>query len=205
MIKATEDLAKVLRSARTSKRLSQRELSERAGLPQAHISKIENGAVDLRVSSLVALARVLDLELTLVPRKAVPAVQSIVRSGELAIDRASSQEALEELRRLRKSIETLPPSARLEGGLAQLKRRLQEVERFPLAAQHVPTLKRANQALRALKAQKANSAKRQTDLRTALSAVEVLRNELLHAPATTSRTEPARPAYSLEDEDDSDA
>jgi hypothetical protein len=49
-------------------------------VPQGHISKIENGAVDLRVSSLVALARVLDLELTLVPRKSIPAVNSIVRS-----------------------------------------------------------------------------------------------------------------------------
>ncbi|VAW55340.1 hypothetical protein MNBD_GAMMA05-2419 [hydrothermal vent metagenome] len=73
---------KILRSlkrARKAKGLSQRELSAKSGVPQSHISKIENGAVDLRVSSLVALARTLDLELELVPRKIVPAVQSIVR------------------------------------------------------------------------------------------------------------------------------
>lgn len=76
-----EQLLKSLRQARKRKGLSQRELSARSGVPQSHISKIESGGVDLRVSSLVALARVLDLELELVPRKTVPAVKSIVRSA----------------------------------------------------------------------------------------------------------------------------
>jgi transcriptional regulator with XRE-family HTH domain len=74
---------KSLREARQRKGFSQRELSAKSGLPQSHISKIESGAVDLRVSRLVALARVLDLELELVPKKAVPAVKSIVRSSNL--------------------------------------------------------------------------------------------------------------------------
>ena len=78
---ATEHIASTLKAARESKGLSQRELSAKSGVPQGHISKIENGAVDLRVSSLVTLARVLDLELTLVPRRSVSAVKSIVRSG----------------------------------------------------------------------------------------------------------------------------
>lgn len=77
---STEHIAATLRAAREARGLSQRELSARSGLPQGHISKIENGAVDLRLSSLVDLARVLELELTLVPRKALPAVQAIVRS-----------------------------------------------------------------------------------------------------------------------------
>jgi transcriptional regulator with XRE-family HTH domain len=77
----TELFAKTLKAARMSKGLSQRALSDRVGVPQAHISKIENGTVDLRLSSLIALARALDLEVTLVPRRAMPAVQSIVRSS----------------------------------------------------------------------------------------------------------------------------
>lgn len=77
-----EDISSALKAARESKGLSQRELSRKAGLPQGHISKIERGTVDLRLSSLIALARVLDLELALVPRKAMPAVRSIVRSGD---------------------------------------------------------------------------------------------------------------------------
>ena len=74
-----DKILKSLKRARKAKGLSQRELSAKSGVPQSHISKIENGGVDLRVSSLVALARTLDLELELVPRKTVPAVQSIVR------------------------------------------------------------------------------------------------------------------------------
>ncbi len=77
----TEYIASTLKAARETKGFSQRELGKSAGVPQSHISKIENGAVDLRLSSLIGLARVLDLELMLVPRKAVPAVRSIIRQG----------------------------------------------------------------------------------------------------------------------------
>lgn len=78
---ATEHIASALRRAREEKGLSQRELGRKAGVPQGHISKIENGAVDLRVSSLVALARALDLELALVPRRARHVVKSLVLSS----------------------------------------------------------------------------------------------------------------------------
>lgn len=73
-----EHITDRIRDARKKKGLSQRELSERSGVPQSHISRIENGAVDLRLSSLIELARTLDMELLMVPRKAVTAVQSIV-------------------------------------------------------------------------------------------------------------------------------
>lgn len=77
-----EDIARTLKEARERKNLSQRELGEKVGVPQSHISKIENGRVDLKLSSLIEFARVLDLELTLVPRELVPSVQSIVRSAD---------------------------------------------------------------------------------------------------------------------------
>ena len=73
------DIAEELKAAREAQGLSQRKLSQLAGVPQGHISKIENGNVDLRVSSLIQLARALGLELTLVPRKALPAVNAITR------------------------------------------------------------------------------------------------------------------------------
>ena len=75
-----EHIVDALRAAREAEGLSQRDLSAKSGLPQSHISKIENGGVDLRTTSLVELARVLDLELMLVPRRGVPAVRSIVRN-----------------------------------------------------------------------------------------------------------------------------
>lgn len=70
-----------LRDARNAKHLSQRQLSKLAGVPQSHISRIESNQVDLRLSSLVAIANALDLELALVPRQAMPAVQSITRQA----------------------------------------------------------------------------------------------------------------------------
>ena len=80
MVYSTENMARELKTARVAKGLSQRALSERAGVPQSHISKIEGGGVDLRHSSLVEIARALDLEVTLVPRKHLSAVRSITRT-----------------------------------------------------------------------------------------------------------------------------
>ena len=61
-------IAKILQESRIHQGLSQRELSQRSGLTQAQISRIENGEVDLRLSSLVALVNVLELKLILTPR-----------------------------------------------------------------------------------------------------------------------------------------
>ena len=76
-----EYIAAALKTARKAKKLSQTELGTNVGLPQSHISKIESGRTDLKLSSLIELARALDLELTLVPRQLLPAVQSIVRGS----------------------------------------------------------------------------------------------------------------------------
>ncbi len=65
-------IARVLREARTGQGLSQRELGQRSGLTQAQISRIENGEVDLRLSSLIAMANVLGLDLGLTPRPPAP-------------------------------------------------------------------------------------------------------------------------------------
>lgn len=75
-----EKIAARLKQAREEKGLSQRALAHLTGVPQSHISKIESGAVDIRLSSLVEIARTLELELELVPRPALPAVQAILRS-----------------------------------------------------------------------------------------------------------------------------
>ena len=62
-------LTKALKKAREGKKLSQRALSRKVGMPQAQISRIEQSSVDLRTSTLIELARALDLEVVLVPRK----------------------------------------------------------------------------------------------------------------------------------------
>lgn len=74
-----EYVGEALRKARLAKKLSQRALAALVGLPQSHISKIENGLVDLQVSSLIQLLRVLDLELMFIPRILIPTVQALQR------------------------------------------------------------------------------------------------------------------------------
>ncbi len=82
--------AETLKAARLAKGLSQRELSARTGLTQAHISRIENAAVDIRLPNLIELARVLDLEMMLVPRPLAPAVRNIIPSYRSADDRSAA-------------------------------------------------------------------------------------------------------------------
>ncbi|CUB03578.1 helix-turn-helix domain-containing protein [Marinomonas fungiae] len=100
----TEQILESLREARVRKGLSQRELSARSGVPQSHISKIESGSVDLRMSSLIALARVLDLELFVAPKKSFPAIKSIIRSSQVSNNNGINDEA-----------EQMPPAYQLDG------------------------------------------------------------------------------------------
>ncbi len=79
MIDSIAHIAAALMAARKKKGLSQRALSVKAGVPQSHISKIENGEIDLQTSTLLELSRVLDLEVMLVPRQLVPAFQTLMR------------------------------------------------------------------------------------------------------------------------------
>ena len=97
-------MATSLRGARERKGLSQRDLGGVSGVPQRHISKTEKGGVDLRLSSLIELARALDLELVLVPRAAVPAVQSVVRSAASASVGKQTRLALKDLSRFEETI-----------------------------------------------------------------------------------------------------
>ena len=79
MRETIQPLTDSLKAARRRKSLTQRELSEKVGISQGRLSRIERGVVDLRTSSLLELARGLDLELMLVPRQLVPTIKSIVR------------------------------------------------------------------------------------------------------------------------------
>ncbi|MEM7408892.1 MAG: helix-turn-helix transcriptional regulator [Myxococcota bacterium] len=68
-----------LKQARLNRGWSQRELGERAGLPQVHVSWIETGRVAPRYDTLLDLVRVLDHDLILVPRALVPGVNALLR------------------------------------------------------------------------------------------------------------------------------
>ena len=70
-----------LLEARHRKKLTQTELSRLLGLPQSYISQVEQGKHDIKTSTLTAWARVLDLELMLIPRQQVPAVSYLIHAG----------------------------------------------------------------------------------------------------------------------------
>lgn len=74
------DLRVQIKEARAKRGWGQRELGAKIGLPQPHISGIESGEIVPRFDTLLDIVRVLDLDLLLVPRSLVPAVQSLIRS-----------------------------------------------------------------------------------------------------------------------------
>lgn len=168
-----------------------------AGVPQAQISRFESGAVDLRLSSLVSLARALDLELELIPRKALPAVESIVRSTENKEPRTDAvmRTATFELNKLAKILQSakMPqiPSKETEQALATVR----ALERFRPSAEALAAIRDINRQLAKAKQLAidpeifAQHAKRLNEIR----------NQLAHIPAIANAP---RPAYSLEEDDD---
>lgn len=77
MLDSIQEIAAAIKAARQKKGLSQRALGAKVGIPQSHISKIEQGLIDLQTSSLIQIARVLDLELVLVSPTYLPAVKAL--------------------------------------------------------------------------------------------------------------------------------
>lgn len=74
-----EALRREIIEARKKRGWSQAELGRRVELPQMHISAIETGKIVPRYDTLLDLVRVLDLDLVMVPRALVPAVQALIR------------------------------------------------------------------------------------------------------------------------------
>ncbi len=201
MAYTTEHIAHTLKDARKAQGLSQRALGAKAGVPQSHISKIENGAVDLRASSLVELARVLDLELMLVPRKAVPAVQAIVRNSARSLLPAVEphRQALGDLKRLQAAIAEALQAHPTTAELAQLQRQARELRHLSIPPHHTASIRNAAAAARAFR----DNAADLSALRESLAELRRLRNTLAHAPPASQVAETTHPAYSL-DEDDRD-
>lgn len=186
-------MAARLKAARQAKGLSQRELSALAGVPQSHISKIENDAVDLRVSSLSSIAHALDLELMLVPRKALPAVQSITRSvASKPVVNAATQRELDRIR------ETLDALASHASGASfdNLQRRIREITQ--IQSQIDPEiLQKVRRTLESIESSGSNEA-----VNRAIENIRSLRNQLAYRAASQETPRAPRPAYRLEEDQD---
>jgi transcriptional regulator with XRE-family HTH domain len=71
------DLAQRLKEARERRGLSQRRLAELSGFHQTQLSRVESGH-DVRLSTLIDAARLVGLEVMLVPRELHATIQSLV-------------------------------------------------------------------------------------------------------------------------------
>lgn len=192
----TEEIADRLREAREAKQLSQRELSRLAGVPQAQISRIETNNVDLRLSSLVAIANALDLEIALVPRKAVPAIKSIMRQ---TTDRNVIQSTPidKEMQRLQKAIRTLQIEAPALPELQDLRKALASIQRLQVDTRFLDNLRSLRRTI-----ERANITEQWNGIFDAANGMKALRNQIAHFGPTSEQRNANRPAYSLDEEDD---
>jgi|SRR6056297_424673 len=193
----TEAIAKSLREARTAKGLSQRDLSTLAGVPQAQISRIEAGTVDPRTTSLIALAHALDMELALVPRKAVPAVKSIARRS-IGHGFVPNSSALKEFSRITETLRSLQVQMPALDGLTQLQRSVADLERFKMATIEPETFRNIRKTMERIQ----EPTRSLQALTQSQEAIKALRNRLAHdLPSLPQSEDRPRPAYSLDEDD----
>jgi transcriptional regulator with XRE-family HTH domain len=193
-------MAMLLRNAREKKGLSQRELSTLSGVRQSQISRIEQGAVDLRVTSLIELARALELELTFVPRPAVPAVQSIVRSATPSSGSYRDvRRTLKEVRGLEEILAQNPSALELEPNeLGQLQRNLKDMTYFQLSSAERNEIRNTRKIVEDYLSDHKNLAA----VQEALARLRKMRNAHAHAIAPKAASGEVRPAYTLDEDDD---
>lgn len=196
-----EIMAASLREARIAKALTQKELGQRVGLPQSHISKIEKGVVDLKLSSLVEIARALGLEIKLVPRKALPAVEGAMRAHGTTIETSRALSLLGQQAQIVDRIKANFPD--LLPQVEAFQNAVRSIPRLPFDAAQLKALDQALQPTKRLTAiiegqgGVAALAKR---LEEATSALRQFRNmQVQHAPLIEAARQ--RPAYRLEEDD----
>ena len=194
---ATQAIAASLKVARESKGLSQRDLSLLAGIPQAQISRIEAGAVDLRATSIIALAHALDMELALVPRKALPAVKSISRQSSIHGGHSigPSQREVNRITKILRNAQVTMPQL---DEITRLQKTFAELQRFQLPSLESNALKNLRKSLDLIK----DPSRQIEALARSQDEMQKLRNYLAHRPLTSKRDQSPKPAYSLDDDDD---
>jgi transcriptional regulator with XRE-family HTH domain len=200
---AVQQLAQTLREARIARGLSQRELAERASLGQSRLALIEAGGVDLRTSTLVQLARALDLELVLAPRRVLPAVQSLTESqprrsqesGRHSV-RGTPIRLLRHIQRHLTALERTHPSS------TELAHAKSAVQALIDVAQDIgaSALQPLRRSVHWLTLARANKAQAEPLLVKATVQLQELRQMLPATAHLEQAPEAQRAAYSLEDE-----
>jgi transcriptional regulator with XRE-family HTH domain len=190
----SEDLIREMRDRRTDAGISQRALAARSGLTQAHISQIETGTLEPGISSFIDMARALDLEIMLVPKKFLPAVQGILR--QTLTEQSTPQVGEAALREIARGERLVIKQKLLYGSSVDLDRiadTLRSLRRAPLSK---PDLQIVTDAINKLRRHQASPQSK--DIVAAIATdLQQLRNRLVHGPS-----EAPRPAYAIDDEDD---
>ncbi len=189
-----------LKQARLTLGLTQRALGERVRLPQSHISKIEQGGVDLQLSSLTELARALELEVQLVPRHAVPAVEGVVRSiVPTALNESTSHAHVKiaALTGLADKFEQIHPGAL---DVLQFRQSVDELVRLRFDRRSFASLQGIVSAARKLDRPpySTNFQLFSEGIAAVTGRLRELRNSIAHRPAEPRQI----PAHSLDDDDD---
>ena len=205
MSTAIEDIAASIKAARIAKDFTQKQLGERVGLPQSHISKIESGGVDLQLSSLVEIARALDLELKLVPRKTLPAIEGVVRSQRERSEASRALATIAETIRFAERVQESYPSVTEVTELQSALKDIQAVNFTPetlkaiqQALQPVAHLKKHLQDLGWALDQQEGTKKLAQQIAASTRALQRVRNLQVHA--IDRGNAPRQPAYRLEDD-----
>jgi len=190
----SETLISQAREVREASGVSQRALSERAGLTQSHISQIESGKMEPGLSSFIDMTRALDLELMLVPKKLVPAVLGLVKAqatpdmhihaGQPNDKRFARAERL--VKKMKQSYGSSVDLDRIEEMLRFLRRVYLSDQEMQLVRELIARLERHPASAHAAPI-----------VRDIAQNLQRLRNSIAHG----SPSEP-RPAYSLDEGDD---
>lgn len=187
----TAHIAMALKEARERQSLSQRELSARSGVPQAKISRIEREGADMQITTLISLGRALDLEVELVPRKAMPAVETIVRSTTTTISDPGKS-----FRQLRLALQKVDAAHIPAATLDKIMSDLRTLANLPGASEAGAEAKKFAAWLASTNAPDLETLNRHA------AALARWRKQLLDAPPPAALP---KPAYSLDDEEDDDA
>lgn len=190
-----EELAAVLKRARKTKGFSQRDLSARSGVPQSHISKIETNGVDLRISSLASIANALDLEITLVPRKAVPAVKSLSRSVDVVPH--TLPDVAKQMARIAKQLEGVGALNIDMSAVTAAQRHFKEMQQFQNLIQDIGGLQQIRETLKAATELEGIKA-----LKDAGRQMAMIRNTLAHTHIDIKPSNLPRAAYQLDGNSD---
>jgi len=187
---SSEELVRTVQAKRTQERISQRALAVRSGLTQAHISQIETGRLEPGLSSFIQMVRALDLEVVIVPKKLLPAVEGVLRSNsnDFSLDEGPSN--------LFVKAERIISGQRKRHGSSAVLDRIAEYLRF-LKQVHLSRtdLSLVNDVVDILRAYRDEPIPKSV-LENSAGELQGLRNRIAHP------VEAPRPAYTLEDEDD---